>query len=303
MNNDHDHNHDNDNDNDNDDRPVGRILSRRRALALFGMTGIAFTATGAVVATADGSKAAAAAAAEDNAVDCVAKPEMTEGPYFVDEGLNRRDIRVDTSDGSVAVGTPLALTLKVTQIVDCKRKPLPDAMVDIWQCNAGGIYSDVVAEGTAGHHFLRGYQITNGGGIAHFTTILPGWYRGRTVHIHVKIRTTGPDGNAYEFTSQLYFTQDFTTAYLAQAPYAGNGTPDTINANDMHYADGGDQLLLNPNQTDMGYEATFAIALDLSDTAVGADDSFSMGDGGAPGPMPSGSPGPLPTGLPPSPPA
>ncbi|HEX6686675.1 MAG TPA: hypothetical protein VF062_28135 [Candidatus Limnocylindrales bacterium] len=130
------------------------------------------------------------------------------------------------------------------------------------------------------HNFLRGYQVANGGGTAHFTTILPGWYRGRTVHIHVKIRTMGADGNAYEFTSQLYFAEDFTTAYLAQAPYAGKGTPDTTNADDMHYANGGDQMLLNPNKTDEVYEATFSIALDLSDTAVGADDSFSMGGGG-----------------------
>lgn len=280
---------------ESDDQPVGRLLSRRRALALLGITGVG--ASG-IVFTALGGTAIAASknGADGSAVDCVAKPEMTEGPYYVDEMLNRRDIRVDSADGSVAAGTTLALTLKVTQIVDCVRKPLPDAVVDIWHCDAAGIYSGVAAEGTTGHDFLRGYQVTNGGGIAHFTTVLPGWYSGRAIHIHVKIQTTGTDGNAYEFTSQLFFTEDFKTAYLATEPYSANGIPDTTNDADMHYADIGDQMLLTPTATSDGYEATFNIALDLSDTAVGADDAFSMGGGGGPG----GTPGPMPSGSPPS---
>ncbi|WP_202868139.1 hypothetical protein [Kribbella sindirgiensis] len=151
------------------------------------------------------------------------------------------------------------------------------------------MYSDIAAEGTTGKNYLRGYQVSNRGGIVKFTTILPGWYQGRTVHTHVKIRTTGTDGNAYEFTSQLYFTEQFKAAYLAQAPYAAKGTPDTTNDTDMHYADIGDQMLLTPKRTRDGYEAAFAIALDLSDTAVGADDSFQM-PGGPGGTPPTGTP-------------
>ncbi len=289
---------------DNDDMPVGRVLSRRRALALFGAAGVTFTAIRATsLAMADTTTANGATG---SAVDCVAKPEMTEGPYYVDEGLNRSDIRIDTSDGSVAAGTTFSLVLRVSQIVDCVRKPLPGAIVDIWHCDAGGVYSDIAAEGTTGKNFLRGYQVTNSGGIAKFTTILPGWYQGRTVHTHVKIRTTGTDGNPYEFTSQLFFTEGFKTAYLATAPYAAKGAPDTTNATDMHYAGIGDQMLLNPSATDDGYEATFSIALDLSDTAVGADDSFQMGGGGQPGgdgPPPPGAPTPTPTAQPPASPA
>ncbi len=271
---------------ESDDKLVGQLFSRRRALAVLAVTGFAFTAAGKTAVAA-----AASSTAEEEAADCVvAKPEMTEGPYYVDERLNRRDIRVDSADGSVVVGTKLTLTLKVTQIVDCVRKPLPGAVVDIWSCDPAGTYSGIAAEGTTGHDFLRGYQVTNGGGIAHFTTVLPGWYSGRTVHIHVKIQTTGTDGNAYEFTSQLYFTEEFKAAYLATEPYAAEGTPDTTNDNDMHYADIGDQMLLAPTAEDDGYHATFAIALDLSDTEVGADDAFSMGGGGGPGPMPSGPP-------------
>jgi hypothetical protein len=158
------------------------------------------------------------------------------------------------------------------------------------------VYSDIAAEGTTGKNFLRGYQVSNSGGIVKFTTILPGWYQGRTVHTHVKVRTTGTDGNPYEFTSQLFFSEEFKAVYLATAPYAAKGTPDTTNDADMHYADIGDQMLLEPTATDGGYEAAFAIALDLSDTAVGADDSFST-PGGPGGTPPTGTP---PTGAPPT---
>src|SRR6266545_5135294 len=291
---------------EDDDKPVGRVLSRRRALAVFGAAGVTFTAVGTAAVAAANSSSAATSTAATNAVNCVVKPEMTEGPYFVDEGLNRSDIRIDTSDGSVVNGTKFTLVLQIRQLVDCVAKPLPGATVDIWHCDAAGVYSDIAAEGTTGKNFLRGYQVTNNGGVAKFTTILPGWYQGRTIHTHVKVRTTGTDGNPYEFTSQLFFTEEFKAAYLAKAPYAAEGTPDTTNAADMHYAGIGDQMLLNPSATDDGYEATFSIALDLSDTAVGADDSFQMGGGGQPGgdgPPPPGAPTPTPTAQPPASPA
>ena len=277
---------------EDDDKPVGRVLSRRKALAIFGAAGVTITAVGsAAAASADTTTAT-------TNVNCVAKPEMTEGPYFVDEGLNRSDIRIDTSTGTVSEGTTFTLVLRVLQLDGKTCKPLPGATVDIWHCDAAGIYSDIAAEGTTGKNFLRGYQVSNRGGIAKFVTILPGWYQGRTIHTHVKIRTTGTDGNPYEFTSQLFFTEDFKAAYLAKAPYSAKGTPDTTNAADLHYADIGDQMLLNPTATTNGYEATFAIALDLSDTAVGADDAFSMGGGGGGTPPTDAPTGPPPTAAP-----
>jgi protocatechuate 3,4-dioxygenase beta subunit len=94
--------------------------------------------------------------------------------------------------------------------------------------------------------------VSNRGGIVKFTTVLPGWYQGRTVHTHVKVQTTGADGNPYEFTSQLFFTEEFKAAYLATAPYASKGTPDTTNDTDMYYADIGDQMLLMPTKTAAG---------------------------------------------------
>lgn len=267
-----------------DDEPVGRILSRRQALALMGIAG-------AGLAVAGGAGAAQAATRTDagvsaGAVDCVAKPEQVEGPYFVDEGLNRSDIRIDTSDGSVVAGTRLSLNLSIVSVTGGSCTALPGAKVDIWHCDATGIYSDEAANDSVGHNFLRGYQITDRAGRARFTTILPGWYTGRTIHLHVKVRTTGTDGNPYEFTSQLYFPSAFDTAFLATDPYAASGTPDTTNDTDFIYADGGDQMTLSPRKQGKGWTADFCIGFDLSDTSVGAGD----GNTNPPIPAPSESP-------------
>ena len=243
-----------------DDAPVGRVLSRRNALALVGTVGAAL---------AVGSGTAAAATPT---IDCVATPEMVEGPYFVDEKLNRSDVRSDPATGTVSDGAVLALNIRVLQIAAGRCTPITGAIVDLWQCDATGLYSDEAATGTVGHKFLRGYQVSNLAGKVGFTTILPGWYPGRTVHQHIKIRTTGADGNPYEFTSQLYYEEEFKARYLATAPYAAHGTPDTTNATDMFYGTLGDQLLVRPRPARRGYTADFTVALDLSNTQVGAPD-------------------------------
>ncbi|TDV47875.1 twin-arginine translocation pathway signal protein [Actinophytocola oryzae] len=278
---------------DNDDEPVGRVLGRRQAIAILGLSGMALTAAGSAGAASAEPRAA-------DCVDCVVRPEMTEGPYFVDEGLNRSDIRTDPSDGSVSAGTTLALGLRVLRVDGRRCAPLRGAVVDIWHCDALGAYSDIASEGTSGRKFLRGYQTGDRAGRVRFTTVLPGWYRGRTVHLHIKVQTTGTDGNPYEFTSQLYFTEEFKAEYLTAQPYADKGTPDTTNAEDGIYQAGGagDQMLLHPRRRGRGYVADFAIGLDLSDTAVGADDGF--GGGPPPGGGPGGPPGTGPGGPPPT---
>jgi protocatechuate 3,4-dioxygenase beta subunit len=261
-----------------DDEPVGRVLGRRQALALLGVAGAALTVAGSGVAAAATRTAASGGPA--CLVNCVAKPEMTEGPYFVDEGLNRSDIRSDPSNGSVSPGTALTLNLSVLQIRGAACTPLPGAVVDIWHCDALGRYSDEAANDTVGKKFLRGYQVSDPAGKARFVTILPGWYQGRTVHIHIKIRTTGTDGNPYEFTSQLFFTEEFQANYLKTQPYASKGTQDTTNSTDGIYRGGGDQMLLLPRRQGAGYVADFSIGMDLSDAEVGDDD----GGGGPPRP-------------------
>jgi protocatechuate 3,4-dioxygenase beta subunit len=195
----------------------------------------------------------------------VVRPEQTEGPYFVDEMLNRSDIRSDPSDGSVRPGIPLALSFVVSRIGNtCE--PLAGAMVDVWHCDAAGVYSDVndrSSGSTVGQKFLRGHQVTDTNGRAHFTTIYPGWYPGRTVHIHFKIRTEEA-GATQEFTSQLYFDDAFSDQVFTNEPYAAKGQRGTRNENDGIYRDGGSQLLLNVIPTADGYAATFDIGLDMS---------------------------------------
>src|SRR5262249_54783384 len=145
--------------------------------------------------------------AEAASGSCVMTVAKTVGPYFVDEKLNRSDVRSNTSDGAVQAGIPLTLKLQVFD-ADNDCAPVSGATVDIWHANAAGLYSDESANGTSGQNWLRGYQTTDSGGAVTFTTIYPGWYTGRTVHIHFKVRVYNGATETLEFTSQLFFTDD-----------------------------------------------------------------------------------------------
>jgi protocatechuate 3,4-dioxygenase beta subunit len=195
----------------------------------------------------------------------VARPALTEGPYFVDERLNRSDIRSDPSDGSVRQGALFALTFRVSQLTNACA-PLAGGSVDVWHCDAAGVYSDVTdpSFSTLGKKFLRGYQVTDSSGVARFTTIYPGWYQGRAVHIHFKIRSHTNAGAAFEFTSQLFFDDTITDQVHAQAPYSAKGQRTLRNSGDSIFNQGGQQLLLAPAKTGQGYSATFDIGLQMS---------------------------------------
>jgi protocatechuate 3,4-dioxygenase beta subunit len=134
--------------------------------------------------------------------------------------------------------------------------------VDVWHCDALGVYSDVqdASGSTVGQTFLRGYQVTDATGAAAFTTIYPGWYRGRAVHIHFKVRTD----NGLEFTSQLFLDDALTDTVHQRDPYAGKGQRDTRNADDSIFRGGGDQLLLDARQDGDGYAATFQIGIQVA---------------------------------------
>ena len=196
-------------------------LTRRETLGLLG-------AAGAASLVAMGSRDRAWAAA------CTAAPAETEGPFFVDERLNRSDIRVDPSDGSVQPGVPLRLELKVLR-VDAGCAPAAGVQVDVWHASAGGVYSDESGLGSGGRKFLRGYQVTDANGAVAFTTVYPGWYTGRTIHVHAKLRTFDGGTTSFEFTSQLYFDDAVSDHVLAQSAYAGRGARDTTNAADTIY--------------------------------------------------------------------
>jgi protocatechuate 3,4-dioxygenase beta subunit len=256
---------------DSDDAQVGRILSRREVLALFGGSTAALVAAcapgGALASpsptatTQPTSAAATTAAATAPAVattlpSCIVRPALTEGPYFVDEKLDRSDIRSDPGTGAVRPGAILNLNFLVSRVSGSACTALSGAMVDVWQCDALGVYPGV--GNTSGQKFLRGYQNTDPSGSAKFMTIYPGWYQGRAVHIHFKIRPTASS----EFTSQLFFDDALSTQVFAQAPYSQKGTQGiTRNAADGIFQQSAGKLLLNVTKSGDVYSATFDIGL------------------------------------------
>ena len=249
---------------DNDDSPVGYVLTRREALTLMGAGGFALlTGCGRKGLAASDTAGAQTAAATTRSGTCVARPQQTEGPYFVDERLNRSDIRSDPSAGNVKPGALLALTFNVSTLASNTCAPLPGAVVDVWHCDQLGVYSDVTDPGfdSRGQRFLRGYQTTDANGIAKFVTIYPGWYSGRTVHIHFKIRSAPSSRPGFEFTSQLYFDDALTDQVHSRPPYSAKGLRDIRNRGDGIFRRGGDQLTLAVASTPQGYAGTFNIAL------------------------------------------
>jgi protocatechuate 3,4-dioxygenase beta subunit len=236
---------------------IGPLLSRRQAILLLGGTGASWVM--------GRSLAPIHSVAGTTRSLCIVRPEQTEGPYFVDERLHRSDIRADPATGQPRPGAPLTVTFQVMRVHASDCQPLPNAQVDVWHCDATGIYSDVRDPGfnTIGQKFLRGYQVTDARGEARFLTIYPGWYPIRTVHIHFKIRTAPIAKKSFEFTSQLYFPDEVTDRVHTVLPYSSKGQRRVRNPHDFIFRDDGDQLMLAPLATKDGYTATFPIALDL----------------------------------------
>jgi protocatechuate 3,4-dioxygenase beta subunit len=184
----------------------------------------------------------------------------------VDEKLHRVDIRSDPTDGTVKQGALLALTLNISSIVKGSCRPLEGAVVDLWQCDADGVYSDAEDPryfNTVGKKFLRGYQVTDKDGVARFTTIYPGWYPERTPHLHYKIRSPQSAKPHYEFTGQMYFDERLNDRVYAKPPYAGRGKRTVSNIADRIYnREGGRQSMLTVTPVKDGYAARFDVALE-----------------------------------------
>ncbi|HEX4746822.1 MAG TPA: intradiol ring-cleavage dioxygenase [Gaiellaceae bacterium] len=216
-------------------RSAERALSRRTALAKLG--GLAAGALGASVLGArellDADEADAAgngpAAVASGLVTCILAPEQTQGPYYLDHAVVRRNV----IDGKP--GVPLTLRLTVVDASTCK--PVKSATVEIWHCDAAGVYSGV--QGDSGM-FLRGVQRTDARGLALFRTIYPGWYPGRTVHIHTMVHI----GGNVVHTGQLYFSDAVTDAVYIRSPYNRRPNRNPRNAGDSIYRNGGKRSTL-----------------------------------------------------------
>jgi protocatechuate 3,4-dioxygenase beta subunit len=225
-------------------------LTRRQLIAAGGAAGLPLGLAAAgcgddgATATSGTTAAAGATPASNASRACVLTPESTEGPYYLPDGMIRQDI----TEGRP--GVPLQLRLTVQDASNCT--PIENATVELWQCDAVGAYSGV--NGDSGR-FLRGGGRTGADGVATFDTIYPGWYPGRTTHIHVKVHVGGDEVH----TGQLYFDESVTRAVYRRPPYAGHGAADTTNASDGIFGDG--EAMLEVTQRGDGYAGELALGV------------------------------------------
>lgn len=204
--------------------------------------------------------------------DCLLTPEQDEGPFYIDLAQVRRDIIEDRP------GVPLALALTVVDANTCR--PIRDAAVDIWHCDALGAYSGEPSEGSEGETYLRGIQLTDGNGRAEFATIYPGQYPGRTTHIHVKVHLGGRrsdgtySGGHVSHTGQLFTTDQRDADVFALAPYNRNPAELTPrDADGIYLTEGGSSsvLTLRPDGASLAGGGLTAIA------TLGVDPSATSG--------------------------
>ncbi|MGX9886735.1 intradiol ring-cleavage dioxygenase [Streptomyces sp. NPDC002276] len=295
-----------------------KTISRRRALAVTGGT----VAAGGLVAagfqsasadTTDTTDTTASATATSTSSECMTlMTSVTEGPYYLDGALVRKDI----TEGKA--GVPLTLRLTVVDATDgCT--PVKGAAVEIWHCDAWGYYSGYTTANPGGSApaeseegdsandltYLRGYQVANANGVVKFETIFPGWYTPRTCHIHVKVHTGGEkedgtyEGGKVNYTGQLFFADDIAEEIFTLDPYAKHTGSYTVLADDMVYDGGGatSGLLtlkaVHKKDPSKGYKGSLTLGVDPD-----AEDTGGGGGGG--GTPPSGAPSDAPTGTPPS---
>jgi len=204
------------------------------------------SADGASAAQAEGFGSAAVAS---GAVTCVLAPEMTQGPYYVAGEKVRRNV----TDG--LAGTPLALHLTVLNATTCA--PIKGATVEIWHASPTGLYSGIASQNTLGKTYMRGVQPSDAKGLAIFDTLYPGWYMGRTVHIHVMVHL----GGSIVHTGQLFFNDSLTDTVYKKAPYNSRPARDTRNATDSIYQNGGSNSLLALGKSAGGYLGAIAMGV------------------------------------------
>ena len=266
-------------------------LTRRQAIRAAGTAGAGLLL---VPAAAPGTVSVAPAAAAG--LCARSTPELTEGPYWVNEHLRRFDVRANSrgagvSPGAVQHGVRLDLTINV---YDSSRacRPLSGLAVDIWHANAHGLYSDessqqsgggTSAGDTSGENFLRGFQITGrdrgihaaaAAGRASFRTIWPGWYTGRAIHIHVRIRRLSNSGQTIAgYTTQIFFSDaDNRRVLTGAAPYNTRSpqSDPTTDENDtvMTSAARTANIVAVAGSVHHGFAATFNVVVDDAEVAT-----------------------------------
>jgi protocatechuate 3,4-dioxygenase beta subunit len=191
------------------------------------------------------------AAVASGAVSCVLTPEQTEGPYYIAGEKLRRDV----TEGRP--GVPLLLRLRIVDASTCR--PVKGAAVDIWHADALGVYSGF-GSGSANRTFMRGIQKTDATGLVRFRSVWPGWYQGRTVHIHVKVHVAG---NVVH-TGQLYFPDSITDNVFRRKPYNRRPKRTTRNANDFVFAQGGKRSMLRVREGGNAYVAAITMGVHRS---------------------------------------
>lgn len=246
--------------------PYTDLISRRRALGLFG-------ATATLLGCGDGGSGSAATSSATSSgtagggttsASCVLIPEETVGPYplFSDIASASTYMREDITEGKT--GVPLRLLLTIVNVT-ASCAPITDALVYVWHCDKDGLYSGYSQAGsnTIGETFCRGVQMTDSTGLARFTTIYPGWYSGRITHAHFRVYL----GNSLQATSQLAFAQDVTRTVYASSLYAARGqnTSVTSFSADNVFSDGEQYQLctITENASTGGYDAALTVGIAL----------------------------------------
>jgi len=244
----------------------GQRVSRRRLIADVGSLGLgalvaACTSGGQPVTTSTGETVVPRATTADDltslfdgANTCTLTPATTAGPFYFDADKVRSDIREDRE------GVRLRVAVKVQDSGNCT--PIKDAVVEIWHCDAGGLYSgaEALSRGSGGtpqddQRYLRGAQVTNADGIVEFTTIWPGWYPGRCVHIHAMVHIS----DARVLTTQVMFDEALNDRVLAENPYAARGERNTRNENDGIFRK---EMLMKVTPDGDGYLGAIVFAAD-----------------------------------------
>jgi hypothetical protein len=221
----------------------------------------------------DGSADAGEGEGEGGAVQCQAKQETTVGPYPNIDPLQRRDIRGNTTGTTTPKeGVQLTLRMRVLDL-DNGCAPISGAVVDIWQCDAVGVYAGYSSFGTTGQDFCRGYQITDAQGMVEFLTIFPGSYTGRAIHIHFSIQGSpsnlSPNANGSSLpaiaVAQLYFLRSVADDVFNAMPIYKMGAAITPNESDGIFGGGGKDLVVKMTKNGSAYVGEIDVGMRRSE--------------------------------------